>query len=230
MPSRIAAAILAASLAVPAARADEYTSFHHLEVTAGALQACRSGMLVNLPPSWQVGDGVAVLMTVGQPRDAIRDSLVAALLYEHAAVVELVPVHCDAVPDGIIAGAIGALDAMTRTMGAGMAVAIGFGPGSAAILDVVRAPGASLPGARGPRYAAAVAIGDGTPAFALGERLAVREAAPSRLAALCRALAAAVGGMGATPERAAPAAASETCMATMAAETRLSATPAVARQ
>ncbi|WP_372623940.1 MFS transporter [Falsiroseomonas sp.] len=228
MPSHIAAALLATSLLVPPALADEYTTYQNLEVTSGVLQPCRAGMLLSLPSSWRAGDGAVVLMTVGQTHDAVRDVLISALLSEHAAVLELVPVRCDTTPaaqDGIIAGAIGALDAMTRTMGGGMVVAIGYGPGGKAMLDVVREPAADLLGANGPRYAAAVAIADGEPAFALGEPLPVQEDAPSRLAALCRALAAVVGGMGATAERAAPASASEACIATMAGETSPAATP-----
>ena len=56
--------------------------------------------------------------------------------------------------------------------------------------------------------------------------------APSRLAALCHALAAMVGGMGATPEREAPAAASDACIATVAGEAAPVVAPrrAVARQ
>jgi hypothetical protein len=221
MQSRIAAALLAASLVVPPALADEYTTYQYLEITSGALQPCRAGMLLSLPSSWRAGDGAVVLMTVGQTYDAARDVLVSALLSEHAAVVELVPVRCGGVPaaqDGVVAGAIDALDAMMRTMGGGMVVAIGYGPGGKAMLDVIHEPAAGLLGANGPRYAAAVAIGDGTPAFALGQPLPVQEDAPSRLAALCRALAAVAGGMGATPERAAPAAAAENCIAVVAAE------------
>ena len=229
-PSHFAAVLIAANLAVAAAGADEYTTFHHLEVSSSALQPCRGGMLLNLPPSWRAGDGVAVLVTVGQPRDAMRDILVSVLLSEHAAVVELVPARCDAVQDSIVVGAIDALDAMARTMGAGMAVAIGFGSGSAAMLEVVRAPAMNLLGADGPRYAAAVAIGDGAPAFALGESLPTQERTPSRLATLCRALAAVFGGMGVTPERAVPAAAAETCLATLADETAVRATVAAARR
>jgi hypothetical protein len=218
MPSRIAAVLLAASLAAPPAFAGEYTTYQFLDVPAGALQPCRAGMLLSLPESWQSGDGAVVLLTTGQTHDAMRDVLVSALLSEHAAVLELVPVRCEAVTavqDGVIAGAIDGFDAMTRTMGSGMVVAIGYGPGGKAILDVVRAPAAGLLGANRPHYAAAVAIGDGPAAFALGEPLPVQEEAPSRLAALCRALAAVAGGMGATPERAVPASASETCTVAM---------------
>lgn len=237
MVSRIAAAALAASLAVPPALAGEYTAYHYLQTPADALQPCRAGMLLNLPASWQAGDGTVVLLTMTRAPDATRDALVSALLSgEQAAVLELAPVRCDAASDerdGVVAGAIDALDAMTRTMGSGMAVAIGYGPGAGAILDVVRASAARPRGTDGPRYAAAVALGDGAPAFALGAPLPAGEGAPVRLASLCRALAMAVGGMGETAERAAPAAAaSEACLAAMARDTSSGATavPAMVRR
>jgi hypothetical protein len=100
-----------------------------------------------------------------------------------------------------------------------------YGPGGTAVLDVVREPVASLLGANGPRYAAAIAIGDGAPVLMLGAPLPAREQAPSRLAALCRALAAVAGGMGPTPERIAPATAVETCGAATAGDTLLATTP-----
>ncbi len=210
-PSRMAAALAAGLLASPVL-AGEHTGYHFLEAPPDALQPCRAGMLLNLPPSWQVGDGAVVLLTTAPRHDAARDALVSTLLFEeHAAVVELMPVRCGAAQDGVIAGAVDALHAMTRTIGAGMVVAIGYGPGARTMLDVLGAPAAGLLHAGGPRYAAAAAIADGRPAFALGEPLPGREAAAPRLAALCRALAAVLGGMGAEPDRAGHASASEAC-------------------
>jgi len=235
MSSRIAVAVLAGSFFVPAALANEHATYRFIENHAGALQPCRAGILLNLPASWQAGDGAVTLLTTEQTHDPAHDALVAALLHEHVAVLELVPVRCDgalATQDGVIAGALDALDAMTRTMGTTMMVAIGYGPGGREILDVVRAPAAGLLGANAPHYAAAVAIGDGAAAFALGEARRVEPEAPPCLAALCQALAAVKGGMGATPDRAAPAAASDACMAVMARETLPLATslPATARR
>jgi hypothetical protein len=112
----------------------------------------------------------------------------------------------------MVASALGALEAVTGTAGAGLVVAIGYGPGGTAMLDVVREPAAGRRGANGPRYAAAVAMGEGAFAFALGPPLPPQEQAPSRLAALCHALAAIAGGAGATPGRAA---AVETCRAAL---------------
>ncbi|WP_207541021.1 hypothetical protein [Sabulicella rubraurantiaca] len=225
MASRLAAAVFAASMAASPAPAGEYTTFHYLQVAPEALQPCRGGMMLSLPVSWQTGDGTVVLMTVGQPRSAARHLLISALLSEHAAVVELVPATCGAAHDRIIAGALDALDAMTRTMGAGMAVAIGYGPGAQAMLDVVREPALGLLGANGPRFAAAIAMGDGAAQFTLGEPPAARERASSRLAMLCRALAAVAEGMGDTPDRAEAATESGSCIRTLVSETALRAVP-----
>jgi hypothetical protein len=219
--TRIVAALIAAALAAAPARAEEHTTFHHIDVLPGALRPCSTGMLVNLPPSWQVGDGAVVLMALGQPRDTGRDALVAALLHEHAAVVEARPVRCGdapASPDDVIAGALDALDAVTRVMGGKMVVAIAHGPGAKRMLEVVRPQAAAQPDPQRARYAAAVALGDGQPAFALGAPMPSAEAAVPRLAALCEALSAVADGMGDTPARAAPTSAAEACLATMAGE------------
>jgi hypothetical protein len=236
MASRSAAAALAASLAVLPAFADERTAYHYIEIPADTLQPCRTSVLLNMPASWQSGDGAVVMLTIKRPRDAVHDALISALLVEeHAAVLELVPVRCDEASDerdGVVAAAINALDAMTRVMGSGMTVAIGYGPGARAILDVVHASAARPPGTVRPQYAAAMALGDGAPAFVLGAPLPMREGAPLRLAALCRALAMVVGGMGETLERGSPATASEGCLAAMGGEIASSAlaAPATVRQ
>ncbi|WP_270933606.1 hypothetical protein [Falsiroseomonas oryzae] len=222
MPSRIGAAVLAASLAVPPALAREQTTYHYLETERDALQPCRAGVLLNMPATWQSGDGGVVLLTMERRHDAAHDALVSALLFEeHAAVLELAPTRCEEgsdEQDGVVAGALDALDVMTRRMGSGMAVAIGYGPGSRAILGVVHASAARLRDTGGPGFAAAVAIGDGAPAFALGAPLPAQEGAPLRLAALCRALAAVVGGISAGLESAAHASAAEACTTAMGAD------------
>jgi hypothetical protein len=219
MPTRIAAALLAAGLAAHPALAQEYATYQLLEIPSEALQPCRNGMLVTLPEGWQAGDGAVVLVTMQQAGDAARDTLVSTLLYERAAVLEMAPVQCGGAAtatDGVTAGAIDALDAMTRSMGSGIVVAIGYGAGSKAMLDVLRHSPDGPHAAAAPRYAAAVALGDGAPAFALGEPRPAQEDGPARLGALCRALAAVSGGMGTTPERLVPAAAAEACVTAMA--------------
>lgn len=206
---RLAAALAAGLLTAPAL-AEEYTSYHNLEITSPAAPGCRAGMLLNEPASWQSDDGAVVLLTLGRPYDTARDVLVSALLQEGAAVLELVPFACDGRAggrDAVVASARGALEAMTAVAGAGMVVAIGYGPGGAAVLDVVREPSV------GPHYAAAVAMGEGEPAYVLGPARRPEEDAPSRLAALCRALAGIAGGMGLTPDRDRAEAAAGSCAA-----------------
>jgi hypothetical protein len=194
MRSRLAAAWLAASLASGPAWADHHIGHVHLAPPTGALQTCRTGMLVSLPAHWQAGDGAVVLVTMRRSHGTARDALLSALLAQDAAVVELEPLACNVAQDAraaAIADATDALAAMTRTAGAGLIVAIGLGPGARAVLDLVRAAPA---GAGGPRFAAAIALGDGAPALALGAPAPAREGAPVRLAALCAALAVVVDG------------------------------------
>lgn len=221
MASRIGAAVLAASLLSHPVRGNEYASYQLLESPPGALQPCRSGMLLTLPEAWQSGDGAVVLVSMEEGHDATRDVLVSTLLYEHAAVLEFMPMRCGAASsreDAAVAGALEALSAVKRAAGAGMVIAIGYGPGSQAMLNVVRSAAAAQPGADQPRYAAAVALGDGTPAFALGAPTAAQEDPSARLGALCRALVGVIDGMGAAPHRAAPAFAAAGCLAALAGE------------
>jgi hypothetical protein len=223
---RFAAAIPAGGMLAAPAAAEEYTAYENIEFASPASPECRGFMLLNLPPTWHSGDGAVILLKVGDAQHAFRDALVAALLHEQAAVGELLPMRCDAPPDhrdGSIAGALGALDAMSRHGGAGLVVVIGYGPGAATVLDAAHEPAAALLGPGGPRYAAAVAIGDGAPAFALGAPVPEGQQAPLRLAALCDALAAVAGGIGETPERVAPAAAAEACRKALAGEAALAA-------
>jgi hypothetical protein len=232
---RFAAAILAGGMIAAPAAAEEYTAYESIEFASPVLPECRGFMLLNLPPTWHSGDGAAILLTVGDAQHAARDALVAALLHEQAAVGELLPMRCDAAPggrDSVIASTLGALDAMSRSVGAGLVVAIGYGPGAAAVLDAVHKPTATALGPNAPRYAAAVAIGDGAPIFALGAPTPASERAPSRLAALCAALSAVAGGMGEPPDRLAPAAWAEACGAALGGEPALTATarPAMTRE
>ncbi|MEO3474194.1 hypothetical protein AAFN86_20160 [Roseomonas sp. CAU 1739] len=224
LTSRFAAVALAAGFVVTPAIADEYATFRQLDIASIAAPDCRTGVLLTLPSAWRPGDGAVVLLTPEPQRDAARDGLVAALLGERAAVLELVPRSCEAVRAGrdtVVAAALGALDALTRLAGAGPVTLIGYGRGGMAVLDVVREPAADLLGEAGPRYVAAVAIGDGAPRFAFGSRPAARREASSRLSTLCQALAVSAGGMGATPDSAAPNAAAESCQSAMAGETSL---------
>jgi hypothetical protein len=219
MVSRLAAAVFAGGIAVAPAVADEHTTFHYLEVASPAFPECRTGMVLSLPASWQIQDGAVVLLSPGPARDAARDGLVHALLSEHAAVLELAPMPCDgrhAGRDSVIAGAVGALESMTRTAGAGMVVVIGYGTGGRAVLDLVREPVGNPLVAGRPRYAAAIAMGDGEAAFALGARMPAWEQASSRLGALCHTLAALGSGTSLAADRADSAAATGRCLAAFA--------------
>ncbi|MBP0464290.1 hypothetical protein J5Y09_10225 [Roseomonas sp. PWR1] len=216
---RLAAAALAVGFAAAPAAADDYVTYEHLDVTLAAAPDCRNSGLVSLPSSWRSGDGAVVLVTREPLLDAARDQLVAVLLDQRAAVFEFMPVPCGPIAagrDAVAAGALGALDAITRVTGAGPVVAIGYGRDSAAVLDVVGMRMAGGAGEGGPRYVGAVAIGAGAPGFARDAGRRDGDDVPLRLAALCDALAAWAGHMGATEERAMPAATAEGCHAGMA--------------
>lgn len=210
---------LAIGLTVRPATAYEFTTFEALDVIMPAAPRCHAPALLSLPPAWSIGDGAVVLLMPEPMRDAARDQLVAALLAERAAVLEVVPPSCVSIRTGrdtVRAAALGALDAMTTTVGAGPLVVIGYGRGGGAVLDVAREPAASLLGANGPRYVAAISLGDGAPTFVVGSSSREASQIRTRLAALCNALSFSAGAMGSTLERDAPTMAAETCRATMA--------------
>lgn len=216
---RIATAFLAVGIVSDPAIAEEYAVARNL--ASAAIPECHNSILLNQPPSWRTSDDAVVLIALGPSHNPMRNALVSALLHQQVAVLELSPVACNGMSGGrnrALTAAVGALDTLAREMNAERVVAIAIGPGGRAVLDVLQEPVASGFGATRRRYAAAVAIGDGAPAFLLGSPPPVREAALGRLAALCHALAAVVGGLGATPDRAGPAAASEACDAAMSAE------------
>jgi hypothetical protein len=211
-------ALATAVLAAGPAAADEYTRFEPLPVTGatrpGEAPGCEALALLNLPSSWRAGDAVVVMMTATRVPDATRDPLVAALLGERAAVLELPADRCT--PADPLAGAFGALAALRQVAGAGLVVAVGYGPGGRTALAAVREEEAAARlGPGGPRYAAAAAIGEGAPAFALGAAQPSAEAAPRRLALFCDALGAVAGGL-AEALRPGPAAGTETCRGAMA--------------
>lgn len=215
--SLLAMATLAVSVATAAATAEEYAIFRNLQGTSAAVPECRGAMLLSQPPAWRNGDDAVVLITFGPPHDPVRDALASALLQEQSAVLEIAPAACDDMRGGrdrAVAAALGALDAMTREAGAGRLVAVALGAGGRAVLDVLHEPVASRFATTGSRYAAVVAIGDGAPAFVLAHPSPSGKPAAGRLA-LCQALAAIVGGMGATPDRAALAAAAAACDSAM---------------
>ncbi|MBR0674389.1 hypothetical protein [Neoroseomonas soli] len=200
LPHRLAAATLAAMLAAAPGLADEYATYQQVEFTpvgAGGMPACTSSALLNRPDAWVPGDAAVVMLGTGPQLDRGRDPLLAALLSERAAVLEVTPGTCetssttaDTKTDALdaLAGALVAL----RQAGAGMVVAIGFG-GTATAATVEAMDGSALAGRfgpDGPRFAAGFGVEAGTPVFAPPGR----ESAGGRLDLLCRALAQAIPG------------------------------------
>lgn len=229
LTSRLFAAVVAAGLGTAPAFAGEYDTFRHLVVSPTGEPGCRISALLNVPSAWHPGDAAVVLLTTRPSRDAVRDTLVAALLYEDVAVLELSSAPCRAPdrpePAMITASALGALDAITRYAGAGMVVAIGYGPEGKAVLEAMDDRMAAILGTGGPHFAAAVAMGDGAPSLAVGAIHPVRAVVSARLTLLCTALSMVADAMGAVPERAAPAAAADVCRTAMTGEPTLAATP-----
>ena len=212
---RLAALALAGSLAITPVLAGEYSIFEQIEVTS-AIPGCHSTALLHRPASWQPGEAAVVLLALAPRPDAVRDSLVAELLFERVAVLERSPAPCDATPGphgGMAGGMRRALDVLAGD--AGPVVAIGYGPGSRAVLDVLREPAIAQQGGTGAQYSAAVSIGDGAPTFALAAGWRTGGQA-SGLAPLCRALTTVAAAMGATPQQIAASLVAEACMAGIA--------------
>lgn len=204
MSYRLASVALAAALATAPAVANEYTHFSQVRVTPlgdEGLPRCATDAMLSLPPAWQPGDAAVVVVSTSSRPDAMRDPIVAALLLENAAVLELIPGGCEGATDAradaadAFAGGLAAL----RGSGAGFVVAIGQGEaGAAAAMDMVReSAAASRLGPAGPRFAAAVGLGGAAPAFAAGVMSA--RIGQARLGAFCDTLAEAepVGAAGA---------------------------------
>ncbi|MBR0661252.1 hypothetical protein [Neoroseomonas oryzicola] len=203
MRKALIATALLASLARPAA-ADEYTTYASLLVTpTGASHATRCDMmsLLNLPAAWHSGDAIVVMLTAGPAYAQQRDSLIAELLAEQAAVLEVSPSASPtcvggghvATPPVTQAAALdmvfGGLRAARQTAGGGLVVAIGLGPeGSLALAAADEAEAGARLGPDGPRFAAGLAIGDGSARLRLGAAQVAPERAEARLGLLCEAL------------------------------------------
>jgi hypothetical protein len=196
----ILALAAAGILAAASARATEYTLFANLclpDLGGRSADACPARALLNLPQAWPRGGTAVVLLTQAPVPDAPRDPLVAALLSENIAVLELVPAALATPSDGgaaaapdPVAGLFRALIALRRHEGAGTVIAIGFGEGASIALEAVSEEQAEQHlGNGGDRYAAAMAFRDGPAAFVRGTA-AVRE---WRLAVLCEAIGLAAG-------------------------------------
>lgn len=196
-PMLLATTLFGAGFNMPTVQAGENTTFHPLLYSAGGLATgpCHAFGLLNLPATWSVGDGAVVLMTAPGFTDRTRDQLVAALLDQHAAVLEVVAgatARCardDAA--GARADAVaefsGALRALTQ-FGAAVVVAIGYGAeGNSAIASL------SAPGTSELRFAAAIAISGREARFARGAPPGAAERWGDRALALCGAMAAGIG-------------------------------------
>lgn len=196
------AAALGASLAGPAL-ATEYTSYEAIAVTprgAGGEARCTRMALLNLPAGWQAGDAVVVI--IAAVHDTARDQLIAAMLAEQAAVLEVppaAPAAClfdrpetagAAPPADALGMMLGGLAAARQQVGAGLVVAIGHGPVSAVALEAADARlAADRLGPDGPRFAAGLALGNGPAVFRLGGLPASPERAAMQLVLLCDAIA-----------------------------------------
>ncbi|WP_198373845.1 hypothetical protein, partial [Roseomonas rosulenta] len=169
------AALLGAILAGGPVRAEDGFAATELLWTTpaarpGEATACARLLLLNLPPGWQSGDAAAVVMAPeGRGFDVARP-LVATLLAQQTAVLELPEGRgggisaCAAAPVDPPAQFLGALAALRAQTGAGVVVALVLGEsGPAAVAAAREEVAARLLGPGGPRFAFAVALRDGLP-------------------------------------------------------------------
>jgi hypothetical protein len=168
---------------------------------AGGERGCARLLLAELPADWQTGDAAAVVMT---PRDGttpedLQARLVEALVRDETAVLDYPAGRPGADCPGRVAPPLaelfGALDALVGQAGAGLVVAIGFGPyGDAVLAATEEGLAASILGAGGPRLAAAIAIdAPGRARFAMGATPHPFDAWPDRAPLLCGLIASVAG-------------------------------------
>jgi hypothetical protein len=209
-PTAAAVAVALAAALPSAGAAVEYTRFESLWFEQASPRSAPAptalaqvSALLNLPPGWMAGDA-AVLMVGDRsdPKDA-RDRLVAALIGEGAAVLELdahpaaqgwsppdsAVASAPPAPRDLLPGLFGALLALRRDAGAGLVVAVGYAAGGqAALLATAETEADRHLGPGGPRFAAAASLGPGRSAFAAGAAAPpAEEGWPARAAALRRA-------------------------------------------
>lgn len=210
------AAALGAGLAGPTL-ADEYTILSQVQVRppgAAGDARCDTTALLNLPAAWDTGDAIAVVLTAGAAYNPQRDALIAELLADEAGVLEVsagVPAACAGrgpeaarpTPRAASLDAVFGSLLAARQEGGGLVVAIGLGQdGRLALAAVDEAEASAWLGPDGPRFAAALAIGDDRARFRLGAPQAAREQAQLRLGLLCEALGRSGGSHGAENGRA----------------------------
>ncbi|NMJ41000.1 hypothetical protein GWK16_07095 [Roseomonas sp. JC162] len=204
MPRLLRAALAAGCLAAVPAAATEYTRFQPIPYVT-TLTGCAGVALMNVPQGWQPGHLAALLLADTTRPDAQRDALLALLLQDGAAVVEVaLGAHaaCDGERDALLdlappedpLGVVFALLGAARRAGAGPVVAIGVGPGAGVVADAAREDVAARYLPQGaPRFAAAAAVAGPQAAFLLGPPAERRDGAPSRFQRLCGALGGAEG-------------------------------------
>ncbi len=162
-----------------------------------------------LPSGWSLGDAAAVIVSDRPGMEEGHRRVVAALIEEGAAVLEIdwhmgrgrAP-HAASTPQDLVPNLFGALLALRRDAGAGLMVALGYGAGGpAALLAAQEDVAVPHLGPAGPRFVAAAALGPGRPAFAAGAAPPAEEGWPTRAPLLCKALAGAAEAGRAEAER-----------------------------
>jgi hypothetical protein len=203
-PPAFAAALVALACSTPAP-AQEHTRMEPVWIEAAAPDGEEGHTfpaLLNLPPGWMVGDAAALVLFDAPWPGLARENLVAALLDEGAAVLELDanaarefgPENPRAGPEPTAAELAldvrAAVGGLRRDTGAGLVVALGHGAGgNAAVLAASADRMAARPDDAG--LAAAASLGPGLAHFALGGAAPGR-GWPVRAERLCRVLAAVV--------------------------------------
>lgn len=180
------AAALTAALACPAAAgagATEYTRMEPVWIDAVSPDGTAGHTipaLLNVPPAWMVGDAAVVVLSDGPWPGLARERMVAALLGEGAAVLELdvttargfspenATMGPPATAEELLPDVRGVADTLRRDAGAGLVVAVGHGAGGDAAVLAADLERAARPPAAGPAIAAAASLGPGPGQFALG--------------------------------------------------------------
>ncbi len=206
------AAMLASGTLHAAAPPDPPIESHHVEALwIGHGEAAHEGGaetagLLTAPPGWTSGDAAAVVIGDAPGDERTRARLFDALLAGDAAVLELdarspghrtpgcgVAASAPLRPQDLQPRLFDALLALRRDYGAGLVVAIGFGPvGEAVLSGGDEASAAHRLGDTGPRFAALAFLGPGQPRFVAGATPPPDENWPARAGPLCAILASAV--------------------------------------
>lgn len=186
-----AAVALGLIAAIPAA-ATEHTVFASVWLRAAPPAPQAIPALLSMPPAWSPGDAAAVVVSDPAVPGGPRDLLVARLLGDGAAVLELdvfTPRGFSAdgganppLPDAaaLVPDLFAALAQLRREAGAGVVVAIGFGLGGEAAVAAAR-----IAAPDGEGFAAGIDAGPHAMRFAAGSPPPAKEAWPMRLAPLC---------------------------------------------